>query len=837
MIERFRRLKTTSLARFNGSIAAKLYCFAVLSIVAVVGLATSSVYFAKMTEIAADRLYDHGFRGTLSSARLGLLLEQHRRIVEHAVGGRPRADRYQPPRARRHVKAKFTELIDELSAQKSKPGSGDLERRIAASLPYLFDAGQKVAFYAYEFAQDKATEQAESYAYVANGLQLLVRDYRDQRMHDADEAVAFMLRSAKSLTIAVLICAFAAFVLIGPIGLATMHRVLSRLADVTRAMAKLAQHDTTTPVPFRGDRDEIGDMARAVEVFKGNAIQLISREDELKQLNRRIDVALNNMTHGLCMFDADRRLIVCNATYVDMYGLSPDQAQPGTSLASIESHRAAIGTGALASPEQIAAVAQTAQEHSAFTQELMDGRTIAVSQRPMADGGWVAVHEDITERRRAEAKISHLARHDLLTNLPNRLLFREHLEVTFAKLLPDRGCAILCLDLDHFKAVNDTLGHPIGDELLKVVSARLLSVVASADRVARIGGDEFAIVQASVERPEQCSELASRIVDIVGRPYEIEGRHIDIGTSVGIAIAPNDGVNPDQLLKNADMALYLAKSDGRGTHRFFEREMDRRLQARRALELDLRSAIVKGEFELHYQPIIRLSDGVVSGFEALARWNHPQRGQIPPLQFIPLAEETGLILPIGEWVLRTACIQAAKWPQAVSVAVNLSAAQFKGRNLVQVALNALAASGLSPNRLDLEITESVLLQDETNTLATLHQLRDLGVRISMDDFGTGYSSLAYLRSFPFDKIKIDRSFVRDMPERNDSRAIVRAVASLAASLKIATIIEGIETEDQLAMAKARLRRGSGLPVRQADAGARGRRQPDRCGPGKPAASK
>jgi diguanylate cyclase (GGDEF)-like protein len=802
MIRRLRHLKRNLLASLRGSIAAKLYCFAILSIIAVVALAISSIYFAKTTEIAAARLYDHGFRGTLSSARLGLLLEQHRRIVESMP---LEVDRARIDVSRREldvIKVKFTELIDELSAQKPNSDPADLERRIAASLPYLFDAGEKVAFYVYEFAQDKATEQAEGYTYIANGLQILVRDYRDQRMHDADEAVAFMLRSAKSLTISVLICAFAAFVLIGPIGLATMHRVLSRLGDVTRAMAKLAQHDTTTAVPFRRDRDEIGEMARAVEVFKDNAIQLISREDELKQLNRRIDVALNNMTHGLCMFDADRRLIVCNATYVGMYGLSPVQALPGTTLASIETQRAAIGTGAIASPEQMAAVAHTTQEYSAFTQELMDGRTIAVSQRPMADGGWVAVHEDITERRRAEAKISHLARHDLLTNLPNRVLFREHLEEAFAKLQPGRGCAILCLDLDHFKAVNDTLGHPIGDELLKVVATRLQAAVPGTDMVARIGGDEFAIVQAGVERPEQCSEFASRIVDVVGRPYVIEGRHIDIGTSVGIAIAPNDGINPDQLLKNADMALYLAKSDGRGTHRFFEREMDKRLQARRALELDLRSAIVKGEFELHYQPIVRLSDGQVSGFEALARWNHPQRGQIPPLQFIPLAEETGLILPLGEWVLRTACSQAAKWPLPVSVAVNLSAAQFKGRNLVQVALNALAASGLPPNRLDLEITESVLLQDETNTLVTLHQLRDLGVRISMDDFGTGYSSLAYLRSFPFDKIKIDRSFVRDMPERNDSRAIVRAVASLASSLKIATIIEGIETEEQLEMAKA-----------------------------------
>jgi diguanylate cyclase (GGDEF)-like protein len=382
------------------------------------------------------------------------------------------------------------------------------------------------------------------------------------------------------------------------------------------------------------------------------------------------------------------------------------------------------------------------------------------------------------------------------------VLFREHLENAFDRVQPGRGFAVHCLDLDHFKDVNDTLGHPIGDELLKLVAVRLTEAVAKTDFIARIGGDEFAVVQTDVSRPEQCSQLAVRIVELVSRPYDIDGRHIVIGTSIGIAVAPGDGANPDLLLKNADMALYLAKGDGRGTHRFFEREMDKRLQSRRALELDLRKAIANGEFELYYQPILYLQTGKVSGFEALLRWNHPERGMIPPLDFIPLAEETGLILPLGEWVLRTACGHAAKWPQAISVAVNLSAMQFKGRNLVQLTLNALAASGLPSNRLELEITESVLLQDETHVLGLLHQLREIGVRISMDDFGTGYSSLAYLRNFPFDKIKIDRSFVRDMLVRKDCQAIVRAVVGLARSLGITTIIEGIETKEQLAGAKA-----------------------------------
>jgi diguanylate cyclase (GGDEF)-like protein len=787
---------------FGASIAAKLYFFAFLALLAVASLSAASIYFSRTTEDAARHLYGDSFLGVLNSTKLEILLANHRRIVESMPPEVDR-DRLQAERDElEQIKQRLLKLIGDASSKKGDdPGS--LESRIAESLPALFEAADQVAFYANEFAQDKAVEEATGYAYIANGIERLIKDYRDLRLKDAQEAIAFVGNTVKSLAVWVLLCAFAAIVLIGPIGLATMHRVLSRLAGITQAMTRLARHDTTATIPSREDRDEVGAMARAVEVFKDNAIQLIAREVELKQLNRRIDIALNNMAHGLCMFDAEQKLIVCNRTYVQMYALTPELARPGTMLQAIEAFRATIGNGAIGNPEQAAAAtAIHTREATAFTQQLMDGRTVAVSQRPMQDGGWVAVHEDITERQRAEAKIAHLARHDMLTNLPNRLLFREHLENAFDRIQPDRGFAVHCLDLDHFKTVNDTLGHPIGDELLKLVAARLTEAVSAADFVARIGGDEFAVVQANVARPEQCSQLASRIVGQISRPYDIDGRHIVIGTSVGIAIAPNDGANPDVLLKNADMALYLSKGDGRGTHRFFEGEMDKRLQSRRALELDLRKAITDGEFELYYQPILYLQTGKVTGFEALLRWNHPERGLITPAEFIPLAEETGLILPLGEWVLRTACAQAARWPQPVGVAVNLSAAQFKGRNLVQMALSALAASGLAAGRLDLEITESVLLQGEANTLAVLHQLRESGIQISMDDFGTGYSSLAYLRNFPFDKIKIDRSFVRDMLVRKDCLAIVRAVVGLARSLGITTIIEGIETKEQLDTARA-----------------------------------
>ena len=383
----------------------------------------------------------------------------------------------------------------------------------------------------------------------------------------------------------------------------------------------------------------------------------------------------------------------------------------------------------------------------------------------MADGGWVATHEDITERRRAEKQIAHMARHDALTDLPNRVLLRERLAEALAGVRRGSKLAVLYLDLDHFKGVNDTLGHPIGDELLKMVAGRLRHCVRDTDTVARVGGDEFAIIQTGIERPLDTAILARRIGEAVRAPYDLAGHAVVVDTSIGIAIAPNDGTEPDELLKNADMALYRAKADGRGTYRFFEPEMDSRMKARRALELALRNALATGEFELHYQPLVNLDDRRITGCEALLRWNHPERGMISPAEFIPVAEEIGLIVPLGEWVLRKACADAARWPDDIKVAVNLSPIQVTNQNLVPVVVSALAAAGLPASRLELEITESVLMQNTEATLATLHRLRELGVRISMDDFGTGYSSLSYLRSFPFDKIKIDRSFISGLAGR------------------------------------------------------------------------
>jgi diguanylate cyclase (GGDEF)-like protein len=409
----------------------------------------------------------------------------------------------------------------------------------------------------------------------------------------------------------------------------------------------------------------------------------------------------------------------------------------------------------------------------------------------------VSTHEDITSRREAEAQIAHMAHHDALTNLPNRVLLRERLEEALAQVKRGGQIAVLYLDLDHFKSINDTLGHGVGDELLKQVALRLERSLGADDTIARLGGDEFAIVQTGIGSPSDVANLASRIREALTRPYDLEGHQVPADVSIGISIAPDDTSDPDQLLKNADMALYRSKADGRGTFRFFEPQMDERVKARRTLELDLRNAIVSGEFELYYQPLLNLEHHQISGCETLLRWHHPTRGMVSPGEFIPVAEETGLINQIGEWVLRQACLEAASWPNEIAVAVNLSPVQFKNQNLAQLVVSALAHSGLPAQRLELEITEAVLLQNSDATLATLHRLRELGVRIAMDDFGTGYSSLSYLRSFPFDKIKIDRSFINDIADKDESGAIVQAVTSLASRLNMTTTAEGVETHAQL----------------------------------------
>jgi diguanylate cyclase (GGDEF)-like protein len=512
-----------------------------------------------------------------------------------------------------------------------------------------------------------------------------------------------------------------------------------------------------------------------------------------------LDTVLNNMSQGVLMFDAQARLVFCNQRYIEMYGLSPAVVTPGSTLSDLLEHRAAVGTFAGSTQDYIADLLEdvAAGKTSSGIAKAADGRVFSIVRNPIAGGGWIATHEDITDRQRAEERIVHMARHDALTDLPNRMMLRERLDHELKRVKRGECLAVLCLDLDHFKSVNDTLGHPIGDELLKVVAERLRRCTREPDTIARLGGDEFAIIMTGMEDPTDAVALAKRIRDSITKPYHLDGHQILADISIGISLAPMDASEPDQLLKNADMALYGAKGDGRGTYRFFEQEMDARMRARRELEMDLRNALVNAEFELYYQPLVNLKTNEITAFEALVRWNHPTRGLISPAEFIPVAEETGLIIALGEWVLRRACAETAHWPEHIKVAVNLSPSQLKSRNLTELVISALAESGMAPSRLQLEITETVLMHNTFNTLATLHQLRKLGVQIAMDDFGTGYSSLSYLRSFPFDKIKIDRSFIQDLSNGAEPLAIVHAVAGLARSLNMVSTAEGVETQQQM----------------------------------------
>ena len=541
-------------------------------------------------------------------------------------------------------------------------------------------------------------------------------------------------------------------------------------------------------------------IGRTAFALCSNAQRSVIKDQELSEQNKRFDAALNNMAQGLCMFNADGQLLVCNQKYLSIYGFSAEIVRPGIGLIDLLQHSIDIGNHVGVKVEELHdgfLEKINSEDVSTIWNELEDGRTIALSHERMASGGWVTTHEDITERRQAEAKIAYMARYDVLTDLPNRVSFHERLTEALIRIPVHKQVAVLCLDLDRFKSVNDTLGHPVGDALLQQVAERLKASVRENDWVSRIGGDEFAVIQAPASQPESAVTLAERIVSDLGRPFYVGTHQISIGASIGISVAPVDSLEPNQLLKNADLALYQAKAEGRGNHRFFVPEMDRRMQSRRSLELDLRRAVVDGEFEMYYQPLVDTSDGQISGFEALLRWNHPSEGLILPDQFIPSAEDIGLIVPIGEWVLRQACSLAATWPTHIGVSVNLSPAQFRTGDLVRTVTTALAVSGIEPSRLHLEITEGVLLEHTDETLKILHSLRNLGVRIAMDDFGTGYSSLSYLRSFPFDKIKIDQSFVQDLFSGSEALSIIRAVTDLGRNLGMTTTAEGVETAAQL----------------------------------------
>ncbi|HKU05953.1 MAG TPA: EAL domain-containing protein [Bradyrhizobium sp.] len=609
-------------------------------------------------------------------------------------------------------------------------------------------------------------------------------------------------------------------------GPAVQQRVFEQVATTTRLTSPLDGKDrlissralvgfpmvivvsTTTEAALADWREQIAMLvavAGASVLAIGTLLFLVVRKllQQHRQQQRRLtlekqrlDTAVNHMTQGLLLFDSSQRLVICNHRYIEMYGLSADVIKPGCSFREVIAHRKATGSFTGNFDHYIERVLRDVGTRNAMVIDTPDGRSIQVVNEPLADGGWVATHEDITERRRVEERITHLAHYDALTDLPNRTLFHEQIELELPHATAAQQLALLYIDIDEFKSVNDSLGHLIGDELLKSVAQSLRSCARETDFIARLGGDEFAIVQTGVRSADDVIGLVERIYAALRAPYDCLGHQVTADASIGIALAPQDGSDFEQILKNADLAMYAAKAAGRRTWRFFEPVMDAQVRARRQLETELRQAIADGGFEVYYQPCLSLKDSAITGCEALVRWRHPERGLISPAEFIPIAEDTGLINQLGEWVLATACKEAAKWPDNIRLAVNVSPVQFKSGTLALKVIAALASSGLPATRLELEITEAVLIRDDDAALAILHQLREIGVRIALDDFGTGYSSLSYLKRFPFDKIKIDRCFVTDIAEPDGSAGIVRAVVNIAAERRMTTTAEGVETKEQ-----------------------------------------
>ena len=529
--------------------------------------------------------------------------------------------------------------------------------------------------------------------------------------------------------------------------------------------------------------------------------QLIRQHDASRHILRlekeRFATAVNNMTQGLLLFDVSERLILCNDRYIEMFGVSREVIKPGCTLRELIQHRKDVGSHPSdhnAHYAEIQARVQRGKIERATT--ITRDRTMQSLFVPLAGGGWLVTLEDVTERMRYEERIAHLAHYDSLTDLPNRALFRERLQQAIEQLEPGEQLAVLYIDIDEFKAINDSLGHPVGDGLLQAIAARLRGCGAEGDVVARLGGDEFAMFRPRVRDRAAVADLVDRIFASLRAPFDYLDHTLTVDASIGIAMGSSDLTDLDQLVQNADLALYEAKSGGRHTARFFDPAMQRRLSEKRTMEIQLRQAITRGELEVHYQPILGAQDETIVGCEALIRWRHPQRGLISPADFVPVAEETGMINEIGEWVLDVACRDAANWPAHVRIAVNVSPVQFRNPAFALKVVAALSASGLPARRLELEVTETVLIKDDDTTLAVIRELRSFGIRIALDDFGTGYSSLSHLQRFPLDKIKIDRSFIGNVTESADSAAIVRAVVDIAAIKQITTTAEGVETDEQ-----------------------------------------
>jgi diguanylate cyclase (GGDEF)-like protein len=540
-------------------------------------------------------------------------------------------------------------------------------------------------------------------------------------------------------------------------------------------------------------------IKRIADRLRGTLLDAVVTSRDMSLLAKRFDTAINNMPHGLCMFDSKRRVVVSNGKLKQQTGLAADLDLKGMSARGLVD--SIVAAGLLSEPGAQSMIDYlearlSGRDDTTFGLDLSNGRTLEFTVQPMESGGMVVLVEDITERKIAEAKINHLARFDALTGLPNRTVLRDRMERALGEWRIDNMCAIHFIDLDQFKQVNDTLGHTRGDMLLEAVAERLKNTIRDADVISRFGGDEFVILQAPIRSIEQGEALATRVLNALAGTYDLDGHKVVVTTSIGIALAKSR-IDPEQLLRNADIALYQAKADGRGTWRWFESKMEASAQARRALELDLRSATESEAFELYYQPIFNLKTRRIETCEALLRWPHHERGMVSPAEFIPVAEEMGLIVEIGNQALYKACLECRRWPGDTAVAVNLSPIQFDRSNIPALVRETLAATNLPAHRLEIEITETTLLQNTRRTRADLQQLAEIGVKISLDDFGTAYSSLSYLHSFPFHKVKIDQSFLQDLNDDERRITLLRGMTRLSAQLGLRVVVEGVETQQQL----------------------------------------
>lgn len=679
------------------------------------------------------------------------------------------------------------ELIVRLSDILTGPGGlHDAWRRAR-----LFDSGMA--------AQILMVSRAENA--LATVLRRLESDARVQ-YQEATEAIDNKIMESRFVVALVAASSSLMLLVAGLVFASRLTRPVERLTTHVEHLRQTDDLNQQTPLRLVTRSDEIGTLAQSFEQLILELSNARRRLEEESRQNIRIQydrltAAIESIPQGLCLTDADGRLLMVNSRLLQLYDLAPAQVHTGMSLRELSKLCCEQGARWLKQPvcEQ-----EPTQRDTCMAPQMLDfrnERTIVVQVATTPEGGLVSVHEDITERRKQEEQITHLAHHDTLTGLANRTLFRKKLAAAQADQEGGRDVALLCLDLDDFKSVNDSLGHPVGDQLLIQVGERLRHCLGDTDRVARLGGDEFAVLLTENVTPDRVTRMANKVIERLGRPYRVATHTIVTGVSIGIAIAPRNASDPDVLLKQADIALFRAKQDGRSTYRYFEPEMDAYIQARRALEMDLRDAIEHEKMELYYQPQVDLDDESPRGFEALLRWRHPERGFVSPAEFVVMAEEIGLIDRLGNWVLRRACQDASHWPEEISIAVNLSPVQFRNEAFLDEVRNALSASGLSPTRLVLEITEGVLLEDTDHNLCMLEALRGMGVQIAMDDFGTGYSSLGYLCKFRFDKVKIDRSFVNGMLTSCDSHAVVHAICGLCTSLGIETIAEGVESSQQV----------------------------------------